>query len=549
MAFRPALPTFSSIKSGQDTRGTPGHSLVLAILTRPSPINLGISKSLFAEIDGLMAGINYMDKRCDSSPPQSKDPSVREEPGSALPQSPFGPHPPQAEDTCYPDIILDEKSAEGVHHAPSTNIHRRYHSTLPPGVASLATQWTALRKLRTETEHHHQRFLQITKTTTDPILKQLRTTYPTAKKVRKQGMLLMRQILDDYQPHKFDEIFAFTSLSYAMAKRLHAQGKLDGDSILADFSVCCNAISDDASRASFVALASVLWPESLAHSSGAGPPQKQSKPFERDAQYSPRGNDQLSESHDPSPLDGQFLPIDGGDGNRYSAPIHAGIFGPDLGVPETDLSRVVCSNLQLSHQVWNYAAGAPFFWESMILGQHPTANIPSTSAEMDMGLGDDFESFVHDLVPPESWGPSATSGVAPGGSDAAFLPQKALAPGLELRLSKVFTVVLCFCQEVKFLVDIFSGLSFTSKHESTKMYPTQRESIETFYDSANRNFFEPLRATNKPAHQHFTALLSVVETLTGLGYFGSLAEIRHYMRTVGLMVSNTRQRDFILAFR
>lgn len=226
----------------------------------------------FAEIDGLMAGFKYTDKLQQLSI-DDDDADMSSPCASADSSSP--PSYPIRLDIPLGDALDDPPRPEeslGQDNTATTP------SNLPPAADTvggpMARQWDAILELRKEINQHHKRFLVQTQGTDDAIIQSLRTEFPCANKIRETGPLLMRGILEGDQPESIADIFAFTSLSYAVSKILIRRNRMKQSDILADLDVWRDAISDPAERMSFDIISQKLWPEAQGggwYADGAGP--------------------------------------------------------------------------------------------------------------------------------------------------------------------------------------------------------------------------------------------------------------------------------------
>ncbi|KAK3367776.1 hypothetical protein B0H63DRAFT_405133 [Podospora didyma] len=199
----------------------------------------------FAEIDGLMAGLQYQDKADSIRDAQKQQPSSM---GASVTENEqqYPTYPP---DLDFIDIVVQD--------GPVT-------APVPPPPKEhqpMASQWDTIRTLRDETVHHHRKFQQYAKNSQDPVITALLKVYPEARKIRNAGAQVFRDVLDGFRPRQLKHVFAFASFAYAMSQLLYRKNRIDKSEILADLRQWRDLISDPTEREAFNNLARELWPE------------------------------------------------------------------------------------------------------------------------------------------------------------------------------------------------------------------------------------------------------------------------------------------------
>lgn len=217
-----------------------------------------------AEVDGLLAGINYLEK---SEPESEEPPSLSGTRGSATNSSTFKP----AEGPWLRHLNMDlpqlnPSSSEEQPTIETRHIRNYLNGKLTTsnensGQKPRESQWATLRSLREASTYHYHQFTKVTADSTSPDIRKLRKSYVTAKNMLEMGILTFRAVLHGQIPTTLAEIFAFASLSYVISKTLHAKGHLDESDILSGLWDWRAAITDERERLALDEIAKQLWPE------------------------------------------------------------------------------------------------------------------------------------------------------------------------------------------------------------------------------------------------------------------------------------------------
>lgn len=220
-----------------------------------------------AEVDGILAGINYLEKvepkldETSSVPPQSENsadnvPSNTGECGW-LGHLTIGLPKLDATNGISPEERSNIETRQLRNHLNSKLTASDNNSKQQPR----ASQWATLRSLREAMMYYYQQFTKATAESTLPEIRKLRKSYVTAKNMLEVGILTFRNVLHGQIPTTLMDIFAFASLSYVISKILHAKGHLDESDILSGILDWRNAIADESEMLAFDDIAMRLWPE------------------------------------------------------------------------------------------------------------------------------------------------------------------------------------------------------------------------------------------------------------------------------------------------
>lgn len=450
-----------------------------------------------AQIDGLMAGFQYLD--------ETESPISRASTPYTYPRY-----------FHFPELDIDESSSQATGSFAAAMAAGSPTSEHKP----MASQWAAIRTLRGETEFHHKEFQTLAKGSDNPVICSIGQEFPNARLVRKKGMVIFRDVLNGYKPSRLKEIFALTSLSYAISQLLLKGKRIQKQEILADLKHWRDAIVDDDERQAFSCIAQQLWPESREHLhfipvSQRNPSREVSVDwlpggdalganrfnslshgvsFENPAPYpsfSEYDNDlvatQMNAMHGPADANQLHLPY------HFQERLANGIY------EEVDLSRIpddVLTHLSTAHDPSTF--------------RPPEAPVPQGPPDQTQPLPDTYSGFMTDQQDKPT--PSGA------GTEAKHLHD-----------TMVFIVILIFFKEVSDVLQILSGRSLISR--LAMPYTSQQDDQKEFIELARETFFTPRRQPKSCPSPAFSALISVAETFTESGLLRSFNDVRHYLAT------------------
>lgn len=218
-----------------------------------------------AEIDGMLAGCEYLDlydqyssRRYAPSPTSEYPDGLTSIPAYQRQETPdlgsfYRSRCSSKSTNGFASILNNSLSAKG---APLS-----YGSDTPRPSAS---QWEALQTLRDGVDimFGHFENLAANDTVHSPIIDRLRETYGDSKGMRQSGLLTYKDILQGMAPEnlRLEEIFAFSCLSYSLAKFLFVKGKLNETAVLGGLPSWRDAVAEE-EKSAFDFIARSLWPE------------------------------------------------------------------------------------------------------------------------------------------------------------------------------------------------------------------------------------------------------------------------------------------------
>ncbi|KXH56874.1 hypothetical protein CSAL01_06122 [Colletotrichum salicis] len=193
-----------------------------------------------AEIDGIFAGLTYLDKL-----------KERQDPPDAILQ-------PQ-ERILDKDLVLDDIGRRSGGQGSSSN------STAQPRHTQSSTDkiqqaWIDLRGLRKGVESQYERLQSIASSSSSESVRGLPDIYDNARGMGKMGILAHRDALDFVIPDTLAEIVAFTSVSYLITNILLQRGRIIETNPLIDLQRWGDCIPDIDNRNAFASFALEMWP-------------------------------------------------------------------------------------------------------------------------------------------------------------------------------------------------------------------------------------------------------------------------------------------------
>lgn len=217
-----------------------------------------------AEVDGLLAGINYLEKLEPESEETTSHSALNENTNDSFPPNP-------ATASWFGHLAADLPQLSPLGSKGRSQIQPRHlrnilnekvvNSNAEPPQTPRASQWATIRSLRKASMLHYNQFAKLTAESTNADIRKLRKSYVTAKKLLEMGILTFRQVLHGENPTTLVDIFAFASLSYVISKTLYARGHIDQSDILSGILDWRAAIADQRESSTFDEIAKQLWPE------------------------------------------------------------------------------------------------------------------------------------------------------------------------------------------------------------------------------------------------------------------------------------------------
>ena len=217
-----------------------------------------------AEVDGLLAGINYLEK-VEPNSEETRPASASTETSSNC----FSSKPATASWFGHLAVDLPQSGASSSEdlskieprHLRSILTDKLVKSNDEPRQIPRKSQWATIQSLRSASMLHYNQFAKVSADSANADIRKLWKSYVTAKKLLEMGILTFRQVLLRQNPTTLVDIFAFASLSYVISKTLHAKGHIDESDILSGILNWRAAITDERERSTFDEIAEQLWPE------------------------------------------------------------------------------------------------------------------------------------------------------------------------------------------------------------------------------------------------------------------------------------------------
>jgi hypothetical protein len=217
-----------------------------------------------AEVDGLLAGVNYLERL----EPESEETQFPSAPSDNSKNS----LPPNSAKGSWLGHLtfdlpqLDVSGSEERSKIEMRNLRNILNDKLMKSNDNSRqmpreSQWATLRSLRMASMYHYNQFTKVTMDSTSPDIRKLRKSYVTAKNMLDMGILTFRNVLHGQIPTTLVDIFAFASLSYVISKTLHSNGHMDQSEILSGILDWRAAIVDESEKSAFDEIAKQLWPE------------------------------------------------------------------------------------------------------------------------------------------------------------------------------------------------------------------------------------------------------------------------------------------------
>ena len=482
-------------------------------------------KQALAEIDGLFAGLNYIEKtdawKHDSGAAgdRTKGQAFRthcelELDSQIFSQAEHELQPPNWEtmgsNPVLPDSQMQQQQVS--EHAPPS----RY-------------DWSSIRNVKEGSEHIWQRFDALAETLNQPAINQIRNKYNDAKGLRETGVFTFRDIVSGTAPNDLRQIFAFATLSYVISCLLYRENRIAKRDILSGIQVWRDAIQDDEEREAFVELARHLWPEAHERFHFIDldlPQQGLQTDLVLDGQCWDWTANRLVPMADVQPPVQQLQPnvAHGSNDTRIPAPSGLDLYTADLLDDATqNIAHDSFGNYQYllekhiddltthSHESWDWSqlqnvqpnhTGPADWWTPQIPGR-----------------------------PPEH---------APGGSNfhaelerAIDLPVRthAVDPCDKLRDTRTFQVILLYLHQLSSLLHLLSGQGLTAK--SPKAVAAFNNDQQLQKRMIQEQYLDLLASSPISVGSQARAILSVARKFVKLGYLQTCHEVQDYMINVG----------------
>ncbi|KAF7537365.1 hypothetical protein G7Z17_g12865 [Cylindrodendrum hubeiense] len=466
-------------------------------------------KKALSEIDGLFAGLSYLDKTESLTHDAFSTPFPGEGPREAN----------------YMDLDLDlELDVLSTQESPPEGAVQQDQNNHPPDPTpeSRRRDWSSIRGVRDGVEILWKDFDDLATKLDNDAINNIRKSYGDAKGLRETGVVAFRNTLTGPAPNDLKKIFAFASLSYVVSCLLRDRNRLSDEDVLDGIQVWMNAIQDQDERDAFATLARQLWPEAknYIHAIPLGISARQ-----RAAAF--HGHPWANASNDV-PVSGVDHFLDQTlDGHAASSVPSVDTYQPPV-IPFADSESIQLDDVYdpgldyvctLTGRTFT-----EFEWSRFLdLNEIPDTDrgpsaLPVTGEEVPTGLPPEPQFFQD----PGPTGQAEAKGMT--GDD----PPEGLLKCLQN--TQLFVVFSIFFKELNQLLYVLSGQRTTARDISSP--PTMMQEQYT-RDRINEDYFWPLVAADGSKDAPSQGILSVASKFVSLGYLQTVEEVMAYMIIVG----------------
>ncbi|KAN0098349.1 hypothetical protein V8E51_014012 [Hyaloscypha variabilis] len=478
-----------------------------------------------AEVDGLLAGINYLEKV-----------------------------EPDSEET-HPFSAGSETSTNYFPSKPATaSWFGHLASDLPQLGASSSEDL-----LRSASMLHYNQFAKVTADSTNADIRKLRKSYVTAKKLLEMGILTFRQVLHRQNPTTLVDIFAFASLSYVISKTLHAKGHIGESDILSGILDWREAITDEREKSAFDEIAEKLWPEAmdimhfipleraktnpetigLRHDENEARQTPSLIPEEAADEGSLRPDKGNITSRDDPPLS-SWTRTDASDlqANTFALPCLSEAENPPGGLQNHvyELAQETRSHPEFTFSDWfnidsAFLEGAldANFYHNLAPDIGPEVLDPSQTR-----CAVEAEPAPTDL---RSCSPHGLEEPSPDEKTDSLVDDSTIHRLLDTPLFQVVVRFMIQISEMGDLLNVLSGGGLASgKDELNPSHSRPPWATSEFLEQASKYFLRPLHNEAVQIDRIFSGIIAMAEMFVKLGSFQTVREVENYIITVGRLI-------------
>lgn len=463
-------------------------------------------KRALSEIDGLLAGLSYLDETDPLTPRLGKAPA------DAI------------------ELELDGFLSRESPSEPATTYQNQDDNTTNPGPKTRSTDWSCIRNVRDGMNLQWQQFNDLASELNNDAINKIRGDYGNAKGLRETGVFAFRNTLTGPAPNDLRKVFAFTSLSYVVTCLLRELGSLPKEEkVLSGIQVWMNAIQDSKERRAFTILASHLWPEAknYIHFFDLETPEtKQTGATLRRDQWTgssdsldailcqhmpPIGNDIGSIMPSANPYQPVAIPV------SNAEPLQQG----HTDIPDRNPTHGFLDHV---YHVTDLTFDTVEFWQFLKIPgiDDGSSALPMTDQGGLPGL------------PPESGQGFGPVPMSPAEEDDATEDSSRPDSGVSvesLKKTQLFTVFSVLFKVLKQLCFVLSGQGMTAKDLSSFLAFFQEQ--HSIKDHIDEEFMRPLRDEGGSKDAPSQAIVSVASKFVNLGYLQTVEEVTAYMTIIG----------------
>ncbi len=528
-----------------------------------------------AEVDGLLAGINYLEKvepdSEETSPiyasTETSNHYSSSKPATASWFGHLADDLPQLGASGSEDLSKIEPR-----HLRSILTGKLVNSNDEIRQIPHKSQWATIQSLRSASMLHYNQFAKVTADSTNLNIRKLRKSYVTAKKLLEMGILTFRQVLLRQNPSTLVDIFAFASLSYVISKTLHAKGHIDESHILSGILDWRAAITDERERSAFDEIAEHLWPEAkeIMHfiplemaernleTGGLRHDENETRyaPFLIPEEATDRSSFRPDKGNIASGDDPPLSPWTQTDASDLQASTFELPFLSEVETPPGGLQNHVA---QLTQETRSYPEFTFSDWlniESAFLEESLEQNFfQNLAPDIDPELITPWQTtcVIEAEVPPTDQTSSSHGLKEPFPEEQTDLPADdsmvhrlldtplfqvvfRFLIGWFLHLLLLFISLIVFPEisEMGDLLNVLSGGGLTSGND--EIMPSHSRppwATSEFLEQASEHFLRPLQNEVVQINGIFSGIIAMAEMLVKLGSFQTVREVENYIITVG----------------
>ncbi|KAH6840603.1 hypothetical protein B0I37DRAFT_384656 [Chaetomium sp. MPI-CAGE-AT-0009] len=409
--------------------------------------------------------------------------------------------------------------------------------------------WRGLGFLRRGMKAEFRRFDDVAYRSASPTIRRLRSRFPSFRALADCGTLVYRDVLDGLCPGTLEEIFAFASLSHAMSQILVRQKRMEEAQVLSGVQRWRDCIDNGDERSVFDTLASSMWPSSCVSSTR---PEQAASSSHSQANPVPEGWENASQflqkvatiaatemGHLPSdashrgdaglPLasvEEDVLNLTGLTGEEFDFSQlrrfgDSDAYVPPKGIDPRELSKFCAP----SQPIPGYSL-SPLC--PPLLGDPPMSTPPAPDCQM-------------------SPSPSSSTSHPSGGQRLYHFPvtdEVFDCKAINLRNTITILAVLAFASDSGGAFYLFSGSGKTAIHSRNgSAWASERSKAER---RLRREFFDPLKKAGAD-DASFLALLAVAKKFVVLGLLGTENEVQDYLIAISkeFLTCGSRQAKFV----
>ncbi|KAF5238716.1 hypothetical protein FANTH_10214 [Fusarium anthophilum] len=479
-------------------------------------------KDVLVEVDGLFAGIIYLDT---TDPPLLK--------------------------TTSKNWVLNSLAAKLDAFCNACKIHPETDASNPPSstinesIIARNAAWSSIRTVRDGMQILWDHFVDVSRVLNTPTIDSLRESYHGAQGLCYEAVFAFRHTVVGQRHDDLVAIFAFCSLSYVINRLFYARKRAKQIDIPAGLRSWRDAIREEDERQAFDALAVQMWPEAI-----------------KNVHFQPLARSTSTHGHSGSASPVSSIPF-----QSAILPIAAEISSMQGGQQGQELSNTMGRDLVLLQNTWqdNREVKNGTTNTSTAFGQHTQSwtdlmndafpsHVPSNEPSADSFAWSDSGSMLDmmepldlttfgDLTSQSASYAKLVADYTQGLSDTALPETSTCASGLQN--TSTFMVVRDYIRDnYNFWVRLAGSGIVSKDHKSRRSWqqklPAWMECKQT------SSYIQQLRAVEHTRNVESRGIIAVAEAYVKWGFLQSVQDIKVYMTKLGdlLFDSEKDRQDF-----